>query len=305
MPRTLRSTMVSQSSPRSARMASPCSLNSGARPAGAGSSSNCTGAATSRKATPSAVSQSCTYPLATVCGSAAASSVSWTTVHWPTKSARRSRHSLEGPLGERVAQDLDGFGAVGHERRVVGEARVGGELGSVDDLAHGRPVLAGLEAGERQEAPVLGQVVADEGVGPEPAGRRSRHRDVHQQRQRHRLAHRPEAGAEQRHVDDGRLAGALAVEERAHDPAGDRHRADRVAEAGTGRAGHVVVVGPLDPEGDARPTPERERVVGALVGVGSARALTRAPHVDDLRVVRPDVVDVDLAASRARPAACS
>ena len=39
--------MVSQSSPRSARMASPCSLNSGARPGLAGSSSNCTGAATS------------------------------------------------------------------------------------------------------------------------------------------------------------------------------------------------------------------------------------------------------------------
>ena len=53
---------------------------------------------------------------------------------------------VEGPLGERVAQDLDGFGAVGHERRVVGEAGVGGELGPFDDLAHGRPVLAGLEA---------------------------------------------------------------------------------------------------------------------------------------------------------------
>ena len=36
-PRTLRSTMVSQSSPSSSRIASPCSLNSGARPAAAGS----------------------------------------------------------------------------------------------------------------------------------------------------------------------------------------------------------------------------------------------------------------------------
>ncbi len=176
---------------------------------------------------------------------------------------------------------------------MVGEPRVGGELGPFDDLAHGRPVLPGLEARERQVAPVLGLVVGDEGIGPEAVGRRPRHRDVHQQRQRHCLAHRPEPGAEQRHVDDGRLARAFAVEERAHDPAGDGHRADRVAEAGAGRVGHVVVVGALDPERDARATPERERVVRALVGVGSACALTRAPHVDDLRVVRPNVVDLD------------
>jgi hypothetical protein len=43
----------------------------------------------------------------------------------------------------------------------------------------------------------------------------------------------------------------------------------------------------------ARATPERERVVRALVGVGPARALTRAPRVDDARVVRADVVDLD------------
>ena len=43
-------------------------------------------------------------------------------------------------------------------------------------------------------------------------------------------AHRPDAGAEERHVDGGGLAGALPVEERAHDPAGDGHGADRVAE---------------------------------------------------------------------------
>ena len=54
-PRTLRSTTVSQSSPRSARIASPCSLKSGARPGTAGSSSYCTGAATSSNGVPDAV----------------------------------------------------------------------------------------------------------------------------------------------------------------------------------------------------------------------------------------------------------
>ena len=55
----------------------------------------------------------------------------------------------------------------------------------------------------------------------------------------------------------------------------------------------MVVVGALDAEGDAGATPERERVVGALVGVGPAGALARAPDIDDARIVRPDVVDVD------------
>ena len=36
--------------------------------------------------------------------------------------------------------------------------------------------------------------------------------------------------AEQRHVDDRRLAGALAAEQRGGDAAGDRHAADQVAE---------------------------------------------------------------------------
>ena len=45
-------------------------------------------------------------------------------------------------------------------------------------------------------------------------------------------------------------------------------------------------------------TPERaqnaEGVVAAGVGVGTAVAVAGAAHVDDVRVVRPDVVDVDL-----------
>src|SRR6478672_9252041 len=89
-PLTLRSTIVSQSSPRSPRMASPCSLNSGARRGGAGSSPNCTGAVAILNCTPLAFTQSPTYPLATLCGSAATSSVSCTTAHCPEKSRKRS-----------------------------------------------------------------------------------------------------------------------------------------------------------------------------------------------------------------------
>ena len=104
----------------------------------------------------------------------------------------------------------------------------------------------------------------------------------------------PTARREQRDVDGGRFAGALAVEQRAHDPAGDRHGADRVAEAGGGRHGYEVVLGALRAEGDARAGPERERVVRALVGVGPALALAGASHVDDVRVLGADLVDVDL-----------
>ena len=109
-----------------------------------------------------------------------------------------------------------------------------------------------------------------------------------------RRAHRPQADAEQRHVDGGGLAGALAVEQRAHDPAGDRHGADRVAERGGGRAGARVVVGLLDAHRDPGAVPVGEDVVGAPVGVRAPLALAGAAHVDDRRVVGPDVVDVDL-----------
>ena len=102
-------------------------------------------------------------------------------------------------------------------------------------LAQRRPVLARLEAGEGEHPAVLGLVVARSGLAPSSSVGRRRPRHVEHQRQRHRLAHGPQPGAEQRHVDDGGLAGALPVEERAHDPAGDRHAADRVAEA-RGRA---------------------------------------------------------------------
>ena len=63
---------------------------------------------------------------------------------------------------------------------------------------------------------------------------------------------------------------------------------------GAGGTGHEVVLGALGADRDAGAGPERQRVVGALVGVGATLALAGAAHVDDVRVVGADVLDVDV-----------
>ncbi len=281
--------MVSQSSPSSARMASPCSLSSGARPGGGrllvvlhrGGHELERDAVGGLAVLDVAVGhglgidrrpRACSAPRPT--GRRSGSS--------------RSRHSSRVRGGEDLAQDPDGLLAVGHERGVVGEARVGGQFGPADALAQRRPVLAGLQAGEGEDVAVLGLVVARQRVARRSfslAGGRHGRSSTSERATAWPMAHRPDA--EQRHVDGGGLAGALAVEQRAHDAAGDGHGADRVAEAGGGRHRHEVVLRALGAHGDARAGPEGQRVVGALVGVGAALALAGAPHVDDVRVVRP------------------
>ena len=177
---------------------------------------------------------------------------------------------------------------------MVGKPRVGRELGPADGLAHRWPVLAGLEAGEGQITAVLRRVGAREGIGPHRISGRWRPRAVQRERERDGLAHGPESRPQEGHVDDCRLTGSLAVEERTHDAARDRHAADGVAEPWSGRDGHQVVFGTLGAEGDAGPGPECERVVRALVGVRPAVALPGAADVDDVRTVDADVVEVDL-----------
>ena len=199
----------------------------------------------------------------------------------------------ERALRERVAQDPTGVHAVCHQRRVVGEAFVGRELRPADHVADPRPVLRRLEAREREHPTVLGLVVRGQGVDAHPVHRRRGPRGVGEQRERDGLSHGPHPDTEERHVDHRRLAGALAVVERTHHPARDRHRADGVAEPGRRGNRDVVVLGSLVPDRDAGSAPERQRVIRALVGVGAVRALPGSPHVDDLRVVRTDVVDVD------------
>ena len=177
---------------------------------------------------------------------------------------------------------------------MVAEALVGGQLRAPDGLAQRRPVAAGLQAGEGQHPVVLGDVVARQRVAREPGGRGRRPAHAELERERHGLAHGPQADPEERDVDDRGLAGALAVVQGAHDPPGDGHAADRVAEPRSGRDRHQVVLGSLGAGGDAGPRPEGQRVVGPLVGVGPPLALPGAPHVDDVGVLGPDVLHADL-----------
>ena len=285
--------MVSQSMPTSSRMASPCSLNSGARRTGAGSPPNCTGAATSLNGVPPA---------------------GLALLHVPVGDALRVDRALErvlhhAPLAGEVGQPLAPLGhralgeghleerlrlqAVLDQRRVVGEARVGPELGPPDGVAELDPVPAGLQAAEGERALVLGLVVAHQGVQPRRVGRRAAPGRVADEREREGLAHGPHPRAEQRDVDRRGLTRALPVEQRAHDAAGDGHGPDGVPEARRGWADEPVGVRRLRPEGDAGPEPERQGVVGALVGVGATLALPGARDVDDVGVVRPDVLGLD------------
>ena len=77
-------------------------------------------------------------------------------------------------------------------------------------------------------------------------------------------------------------------------PAGDRHRADGVAVRRRGHARDGVGVGGLRAHAAGAAVPVRDRVVAAGVAVGAARAVAVTRHVDDVRVVGADVVDVGL-----------
>ena len=202
---------------------------------------------------------------------------------------------VQGTLGEGGGEQFVALVAVGQDRGGIDEALVVGQLRNADQGDGLGPVLPGLQAAEGHVAAVLGAVVADQRVAAgAPALRRRRPGDVHLQGEGETGAHRPQARAEERDVHGRGLAGALPVEQGAHDPAGDGHGPDGVAEGrGRGR-GDVVLVGLLLAHGHPGPVPEGQGVIGALVGVGAPLALAGAPHVDDVRVVGPDVLDVDV-----------
>ena len=306
-PRTLRSTMVSQSSPSSARMASPCSLNSGARPGVAGSSSNWTGAATSWNGHPGR--GLAVLEVAVGHGLRVDGRLERVLHHRPLPvEVGEARPPLleRAPTAKTSVSACDRLDVVGHERRRGRRSgdRSPGRAGRRPRRAPGQYLPACRQVND-EDAAVLRVVVPRQRVGRRAASAGGAvHGTPEHEREGHRLAHGPQPDAEQRHVDDRRLAGALPVEERAHDPAGDRHAADRVTEAGGGRHRDQVVLRALGADGDAGPGPERERVVGALVGVGSPLALAGAPHVDDGRVVGADLVDVDLELRAHARAAC-
>src|SRR5206468_7853513 len=98
--------------------------------------------------------------------------------------------------------------------------------------------------------------------------------------------------AEQRHVADRRFPGALPPQQRGRDAPRDRQAAEHVTESG------ALVHWPLDRgvlerHREAGAGPERRTVEPAAVLFRTACALARPADVDDVRVPRPDLVDVD------------
>ena len=166
----------------------------------------------------------------------------------------------------------------------VGEALVGGELGATDQLAQRRPVLARLQAGEREAPAVLGQVGLDERVARQ---------------------HVAGGGAE---IGMSSSSDSAIDWPMAHMPVPSRDTSTVVASPVRSRWNSApmippaIVMAPMEspkpgpgggtvsvpysgrvaPDDDTGPGPERQRVVGALVGVGTALALAGAADVDDL-----------------------
>ena len=214
-----------------ARMASPCSLNSGARCAAGGSSSNCTGA----RGQPEGRSACRLAVLDVAVGDNLGVLRQFQGVlhHGPLADevGQALRHSARGRARERRLQDGDGLAHCW--RGAIRGRRSGGrrQVGAVDRVAHRGPVFASLEAAERQIPPILGQVVVDEGVSLEGRLGRRRPGGVGQQRKGRWPGPWPTCAAEQRDVHNRRLTGALPVEQGAHHPTGDGHGTDGVAEA--------------------------------------------------------------------------
>ncbi len=108
-----------------------------------------------------------------------------------------------------------------------------------------------------------------------------------------RHAHRPQADGHQRDVDDRRLTGALAVEQRRADAAGERHPRLQVAEARAGHGERNGCVGRRHAERGARTSPVRDPVETTSFRQLAAGALGAAAGVDDAGVPALDVLGFD------------
>ena len=181
---------------------------------------------------------------------------------WSTGRRRpraRSRHSSAVRSANAAARSSVRLAALAVDAGGVGEALVGGQLGPADERSHSSgQYFAGLQAARgttylpsfgRGRCPTSGLPGGLALGGGRPTGCRA----GATARGPAPIDHMPDA--QQRHVDGGGLAGALAVEQRAHDPAGDGHGADRVAEGGRGRRRHVSSSGCFRPMA----TPDRHQ----------------------------------------------
>ena len=183
-------------------------------------------------------------------------------------------------LGEDPVERLDAVDPVLEAHPAVGKARIGDQLRMAEPRTQIRPVAVGLEHVEEEPATVAGAVAVDDGVGGARAVRGGQV-DPEELRGHDVGGEHPHRRAEQRDVDDGGLAGALATEERGRDPAGDRHRAGRIPEC---RALHDGGGGRRRREGvgDAAPAPERRSVEAASLAIRPTVPLAVAAHVATL-----------------------
>ena len=161
-------------------------------------------------------------------------------------------------------------------------------------------MLVGLEQDEAEKAVVGCAVGVDHGVGGFGAvvGREPVHaEELARDDQRRQLPH---GGGQQRHVDDGGLAGGGPLVEGGGDCPGGGHAPHDVAESGGGLAHGPAIGAGRQGGAHAAPGPEGGTVVAALLSVGAVGALARAPGNDDLGVALPQIVGVDaeLAAHR-------
>lgn len=111
--------------------------------------------------------------------------------------------------------------------------------------------------------------------------------------QRDGVAQRPQTAAQQRDVDDGRFAGALPLEQCRRDPAGQVGARDGVTVGRSGRGDHSRHAGGRDRRSGSRPAPEGGHVVATLFRFGAPGAERAPSGVDDLRIDRTNVVDID------------
>ncbi len=102
---------------------------------------------------------------------------------------------------------------------------------------------------------------------------------------------RPHRRAEQRHVDDRRLARAFALEQRGRDTACEVRAARGVAERAAWL--HELAARGREHVREAATRPVRNRVEAALIAIGTFEALPRTDRVHALGVDRPDVVGVE------------
>ena len=153
------------------------------------------------------------------------------------------------------------------------------------------PVPDGIEHVQADPAFVRSPERPDEHAAQALARDVTRRLDAEDRRRDEIVGERPHRGAEQRHVDDGRLPGAFALVERGRHAPREIRAARRIAER-TARLHELATRGR---EHVRKPTagPVRDRVEAPLIGVGTLEPLAGTDRVHAAGIHGPDVVGVE------------